>query len=113
MVMTKRDILDDLRAEHPEFTRKQMTALIDDFFEALGASLKANGEVRIPGFGTFVVKARPARTGRNPKSKAPMEIAASKVARFRASKALKENINRPPPAPRKRPASAAPTTETP
>lgn len=58
----------------------------------IAAGLKAQGEVAIPGFGTFRRVMRKARTGRNPKTGAPIEIAASRSVGFRPGKALKENV---------------------
>lgn len=113
MVMTKRDLLDDLRASHPEFSRAQMTRLIDDFFQALAASLKANGEVRITDFGTFVVRESAARIGKNPQTGQPLTVAARKVARFRPAKALKEKLNEKPKARVKKAPSAPNGSGTP
>ena len=61
--------------------------------EAVAAALKAGDTVSLVGFGNFVVKARPARTGRNPKTGEAIQIAATKVASFKPGKALKEEIN--------------------
>ncbi len=58
----------------------------------IAAGLKSQGEVAIPGFGTFRRVMRKARTGRNPKTGEPIEIAASRSVGFRPGKALKENV---------------------
>ena len=70
-------------------------------------ALVAGEAVRVSGLGTFNVAARSAREGRNPQNGEIIEIAASKVARFRAGKAVKDALNLPPPkaAPRKKAAS--------
>ena len=69
-------------------------------------SLVAGQAVRVSGLGTFNVAARPAREGRNPQSGATIKIAASKAVRFHAGKAVKDALNAPKAAPRKRSAPA-------
>ncbi len=56
-------------------------------------SLKKGETVALVGFGTFIVKERAARTGRNPQTGAPIEISAAKVPSFKAGKALKDAVN--------------------
>jgi DNA-binding protein HU-beta len=58
----------------------------------VAVGLKSQGEVAIPGFGTFRRVMRKARTGRNPKTGEPLEIPASRSVGFRPGKALKENV---------------------
>jgi DNA-binding protein HU-beta len=65
-------------------------------------SLVAGEAVRVSGLGTFDVAARPAREGRNPQSGETIKIAASKAVRFHAGKAVKEALNPPTGAPRKK-----------
>jgi DNA-binding protein HU-beta len=69
-------------------------------------SLVAGQSVRVSGLGTFNVAARPARAGRNPQSGETIKIAASKAVRFHAGKAVKDALNPPKEAPRKRSAPA-------
>jgi DNA-binding protein HU-beta len=69
-------------------------------------SLVAGEAVRVSGLGTFNVAARPAREGRNPRSGESIKIAASKAVRFHAGKAVKDALNAPKAAPRKRSAPA-------
>ena len=66
-------------------------------------SLSAGEAVRVSGLGTFDVTARPAREGRNPRSGETIKIAASKAVRFRAGKAVKNALNPPNGAARKKP----------
>jgi DNA-binding protein HU-beta len=61
--------------------------------EAVTKTLKKGGTVSLVGFGSFGVTRRKARTGRNPKTGAPIKIKASKAARFRPGKALKDALN--------------------
>jgi DNA-binding protein HU-beta len=61
--------------------------------DAITSSLKAGNSVSLVGFGSFNVKDRPARTGRNPQTGAPIQIAAARVPSFKAGKALKDSVN--------------------
>ena len=63
-----------------------------DSEDAISAALADGEEVRLVGFGTFEVKRREARMGRNPKTKEPIPIAASKVPVFKPGKALKDVV---------------------
>jgi len=66
---------------------------LDAMVEAVTEALKANDQVVLVGFGTFSVKDRAARTGRNPQTGAEIQIKAAKVPGFKAGKALKDAVN--------------------
>lgn len=66
--------------------------VIDAMLEVVTKALKKKDKVSLVGFGTFVVREREARTGRNPKTGAPLKIKASKTPSFKAGKALKDAI---------------------
>ena len=66
---------------------------VDAVFDSITASLKNGTEVRILGFGNFVVTHRAASMGRNPQTGQPMQIKASNQAKFKAGKNLKEAVN--------------------
>ena len=66
---------------------------VDAVFSNITSSLKGGNDVRLVGFGTFVVANRAATTGRNPRTGESIQIPAKKVPKFRAGKALKETIN--------------------
>lgn len=61
--------------------------------ESVTDSLKKGDSVSLVGFGTFAIKERAARTGRNPQTGQPIEISAAKVPSFKAGKALKDAVN--------------------
>lgn len=65
---------------------------VDAVLEGIVKALKAGGEVSIAGLGIFSVKARAARTARNPKTGATVQVPATKVPKFRAAKALKDAV---------------------
>ncbi len=68
--------------------------MVDSFLEVVTTSLSKGKEVRIQGFGTFKVSSRAARNGVNPRTGAPLKIAAMKVAGFKAGKDLKTKVNK-------------------
>ena len=80
-------------AERTQMSKAQAMEAVGAIFDAIGEALKKGEEVRVPGFGNFVVTERGASTGRNPQTGAPMEIRASKQAKFRAGKGLKDALN--------------------
>ena len=90
--MTKMEIVTSLY-EKLGFSRRECAVIVDAFFEAIKKSL-ANGEnVKISGFGNFIVKQKKARRGRNPQTGAEIEICERKVLNFKISQVLKDDIN--------------------
>lgn len=74
-------------------TKTQATAALQSFETAVVDELANGGTVALTGFGTFSVKERAARNGRNPKTGETIQIEASKVPGFKAGKALKDAVN--------------------
>ena len=72
---------------------KDAEKAVKAFTDAVAEELVKGGKVQIVGFGTFEVSERAAREGRNPKSGESMTIAASKAPKFKAGKALKDQVN--------------------
>jgi DNA-binding protein HU-beta len=66
---------------------------LDAMVDTVTESLKKGDSVSLVGFGTFSVKERAARTGRNPQTGQPIQISAAKVPSFKAGKALKDSVN--------------------
>ncbi len=79
-------------AEKSGLTRKQAEMAVAAFTQTVTEALKDGDKVQLTGFGTFEVKDRPARSGRNPATGETIEIAASKAPVFKAGKGLKEEI---------------------
>ena len=75
-----------------EVSQKEAEAVITATLDAITAALKEGDKVQLVGFGSFEVKNRAARTGRNPRTKEVVEIPASKVPVFKAGKALKDAV---------------------
>ena len=80
-------------AEKAGLSKKDSEKALNAFEAAVTAELVKGGKVQLVGFGTFDVVAREAREGRNPQTGAAMKIAASKVAKFKVGKALKDAVN--------------------
>ncbi|SON55576.1 DNA-binding protein HU [Hartmannibacter diazotrophicus] len=90
--MNKNDLIAQV-AEKADLTKAQAGQAVDALFDAITASLKTGDEVRIVGFGNFVVTERAATEGRNPQTGATIQIPASKQPKFRAGKGLKDAVN--------------------
>ena len=81
-----------IAAEHSGMTKKDTERCINAAIDAITAALIKGDKVQISGFGTFESKEREARIGRNPHTKEAIEIPATRVPAFKASKALKDNV---------------------
>lgn len=79
-------------AEKSGLTRKQAEAAVAAFTQTVAETLKSGDKIQLMGFGSFEVKERPARTGRNPATGETIEIAASRNPVFKAGKGLKDEI---------------------
>jgi len=73
-------------------TKVQAEQIVDTVFDTIVKGLKEGGEVSVAGLGIFSVKQRAARTARNPRTGESIQVAAMKVPKFRAAKALKEAV---------------------
>nr|CRH06044.1 HU, DNA-binding transcriptional regulator, alpha subunit [Candidatus Magnetococcus massalia] len=80
-------------AEKAEMTQADADKAIKASFDAISEALGKGESVQLPGFGTFSIGERAARTGRNPQTGAEIQIAASKNVKFKAGKALKDSLN--------------------
>jgi DNA-binding protein HU-beta len=89
--MNKTELIDAV-ANKGDFTKKDAEKAVNAVLDAVTAALAAGEKIQIVNFGTFEVKTRAARTGRNPKTGETMEIAASKTPAFTAGKGLKDAV---------------------
>ena len=81
-------------AERAGLSNSDAEKAVNAFVEVVGGELGKGGKVQLVGFGTFEVGERAARTGKNPKTGEPIEIAACKAPKFKPGKALKDEVNR-------------------
>ena len=89
--MNKSELINAV-AEKAALSKKDSESAVTAALDAITAALADGDEVRLVGFGTFEVKKREARMGRNPKTKEPIPIAASKVPTFKPGKAFKDAV---------------------
>lgn len=90
--MNKRDLVDAV-ATSSNLDRRSAESAIDAAIAAISGALAAGDKVTLPGFGTFEVRERNARTGRNPQTGETIQIAASKAPAFKPATALKTAVN--------------------
>ena len=89
--MTKADLIDKV-ADDSKISKAEAGRLLNCVLDCVTGALSKGDTVTLVGFGTFSVSSRAARKGRNPQTGAVINIAASKVPRFKAGKALKESV---------------------
>jgi DNA-binding protein HU-beta len=90
--VNKTELIDAV-AEGADISKAAATRAVDTVLESITGSLAKGDAVTLVGFGTFSVKDRAARTGRNPRTGEAIQIAAAKVPGFKAGKALKDAVN--------------------
>lgn len=89
--MNRNDLVDAVAAS-TNMTKADAATAVDAVLDAITAALKSGNEVRLAGFGTFVVSQRAASEGRNPRTGEKIQIPASKLPKFRAGKGLKDAV---------------------
>ena len=90
--MTKADLVERV-AKEADMTKKDVEQLVEIIFDSIIGSLNKGEKIELRGFGSFRVRQRNARKGRNPKTGASVNIPAKRVAYFKPGKELKEVIN--------------------
>ncbi len=90
--MNKSELIDAI-ADSADISKAAAGRAVDAFVDSITGALKEGDQVTLIGFGTFSVKDRAARTGRNPQTGAEIQIAAAKIPSFKAGKALKDAVN--------------------
>ncbi|MCK9217779.1 MAG: HU family DNA-binding protein [Firmicutes bacterium] len=91
--MNKAELIASM-AEKSELTKKDTEKALKAFIDSVKESLSKGEKVQLVGFGTFEVKQRAARVGRNPRTKEEIKIPASKAPAFKPGKDLKETVNK-------------------
>ncbi|WP_281273374.1 HU family DNA-binding protein [Alkalispirillum mobile] len=90
--MNKSELIEAV-AQSADISKAAASKAVDSMVDCVTNALKEGDQVTLVGFGTFQVRERAARTGRNPRTGETIEIAASKVPSFKAGKALKDAVN--------------------
>ena len=89
--MNKSELVEAI-AQGSGVTKADASRVLDTFMTTVTDALKAGDQVVLPGFGSFSIGNRSARTGRNPQTGQTIQIKASRVAKFKAGKSLKEAV---------------------
>ena len=90
--MNKTELIDAV-ADAADLSKADAGRAVDAVVETITGALKGGDSVTLVGFGTFLVRERAARTGRNPQTGATIEIKAANAPAFKAGKALKDAVN--------------------
>lgn len=90
--MNKTELISEV-AQKANITKKDADKIVNAFFTTIETALKAGDKVQLVGFGTFEVRERQARKGRNPQTGQEISIPATKVPAFKAGKALKDAVD--------------------
>jgi len=90
--VNKTELIDAV-AEGADISKAAATRAVDTMLDSISKTLANGSQVTLVGFGTFSVKARAARTGRNPRTGEAIDIPAANVPGFKAGKALKDAVN--------------------
>lgn len=90
--MTKKDLIENVRA-NSNFQRKEAEGIVESVLDIIKESLASGEEVKLSGFGKFIVQQKRDRTGRNPQTGEPLTITARKILTFKPSTLLKQEIN--------------------
>ena len=105
--MTKSQLVQQLVNQASHISQKDMSLIVDTVFESMIKALGDGDRIELRGFGTFEVRVREPRQGRNPKSGSKVALGVRRVPFFKAGKELKEMINEPKKASARSSASAA------
>jgi integration host factor subunit alpha len=90
--LTKADLADSIYATLP-VDKQKATQIVEDYIEIIKSALETENKVMLSGFGSYEVKSKPPRRGRNPKTGDPMILRARKVIKFKPSQLLRKAIN--------------------
>lgn len=93
--VTKRDLIEGLVTLYPRFSRRDAEAMVRAVFDGLAAALRDGERVEIRGFGSFVVRQRQARLGRNPRTGLRVQVGPKRVPFFKAGKELRVRVGAP------------------
>ncbi len=90
--MTKSELIEKMSEENPNLTRKQIEFIVNGVFDLIKKSLAKGDKVEIRGFGSFKIRDKKAKIGRNPKTGERVEVPAKKVPYFKPGKEIKETL---------------------
>jgi len=91
--VTKRDLIEEVAQQYPRFSRRDAEVMVNAVFDSMTEALAKGERIEIRGFGSFIVKQREAREGRNPRTGALVSVAAKKVPLFKVGKELRLRVD--------------------
>ena len=91
--MTKRDLIDEVLKQFSRFSRRDAEVMVNTVFDSMTTALTKGERIEIRGFGSFVVKHRQAREGRNPKTGTLVAVLAKRVPFFKVGKELRLRVD--------------------
>lgn len=91
--MTKSELIEEV-ASRRNLTRKEGEVIVSTILNEIGNALASNERVELRGFGSFSVKVRPSREGRNPRTGTAVQVAEKRVPFFKAGKELRQRVDR-------------------
>ncbi len=94
--MTKSGLIEEVAKRMPHISKKDTEVVVNTIFDSMVEALRGGDRIEIRGFGSFQVKIREAREGRNPKTGEPVHISAKRTPFFKVGKELKEMVDRSP-----------------
>ena len=91
--MTKADLI-EVVAKATQLNKREAGEAVDATFDGIAKAIKKSKRFQVPGFGTFTVRSRKSRKGRNPQTGKAIQIKAKKVAKFKAGADLAKTVNK-------------------
>jgi integration host factor subunit beta len=91
-LMTKSEMIEKISMENPSLTKKDVEFIVNGVFDIIKETLSTGDKVEIRGFGSFKVRQKNAKIGRNPKTGEKVEVPAKKVPYFKPGKEIKETL---------------------
>jgi integration host factor beta subunit len=91
--MTKHDLIEEVARQFPRYSRRDAEVIVNSVFDSMAEALHQGERIEIRGFGSFVVKQRQAREGRNPKTGRLVSVPAKRVPFFKVGKELKLRVD--------------------
>jgi integration host factor subunit beta len=91
--MIKSELIQKIAEANPHLFQRDVERIVGTIFEEISLALERGDRVELRGFGAFSVKSRPARTGRNPRTGAPVQVEEKFVPFFKTGKELRERLN--------------------
>ena len=92
--MTKSELVAGISEKRSDLSKKDIEQVVNTIFDSMRKALVREERIEIRGFGSFTVKHREARTGRNPKTGTPVKIPAKRIPFFTVGKELRERVNK-------------------